>query len=108
MTHGRRAFAPFTHRDTGSLGLAERMVDKRFRCQRGSVFAGGLGNAFPQRIITSPIPFVNSISDLLSSSLLSPSTSVRHAARRAFETMSDYHDAHCLAENRAALEAISA
>ena len=67
-----------------------------------------LGKAFPQRIVSPPIPFVNSISDLLSSSLASPSTSVRHAARRAFETMSDYYEAQCLAENQAALKAIGA
>ena len=67
-----------------------------------------LGKAFPQRIVSPPIPFVNSISDLLSSTLASPSTSVRHAARRAFGTMSDYYDAQCLAENGAALKAIGA
>jgi hypothetical protein len=68
----------------------------------------GLGKAFPQRIITPPISFVNSISDLLSSSLASPSTSVRQAARRAFDTVSDYYDARILVENRAAVEALSA
>ena len=68
----------------------------------------GLGKAFPQRIIAPPIPFVNSISDLLSSTLASPSTSVRQAARRSFESMSDYYDAHCPAEKRAMLEAMSA
>jgi hypothetical protein len=51
---------------------------------------------------------VNSISDLLSSTLASPSTSVRQAARRAFEIMSDYYDVHCPAEKQAALEAMSA
>jgi hypothetical protein len=64
-----------------------------------------LGTAFPQRIMTPPIPFVNSISDLLSASLASPSSSVRQAARRSFETMSDYYEAHCPAEKREALEA---
>ena len=68
----------------------------------------GLSKAFPQRIISPPIPFVNSSSDLLSASLASPSTAVRQAARRAFETMSDYYDARILAENKAALKALSA
>jgi chromosome partitioning protein len=68
----------------------------------------GLGKAFPQRIISPPIPFVNSISDLLAATLTSPSTSVRHAARRTFETMSDYYDAHVATENIAALEAAGA
>jgi hypothetical protein len=60
----------------------------------------GLGRAFPQRIISPPIPFVNAISDLLSSELSSPSTTVRQAARRAFETVSDYYEAHCAANKR--------
>lgn len=68
----------------------------------------GLGKAFSQRIMSPPIPFVNAISDLLASTLGSPSTPVRHAARKAFETVSDYHDAHVLVENKAALEAIGA
>ena len=68
----------------------------------------GLAKAFPGRIIAPPIPFVNSISDLLSASLASPSTAVRQTARRAFETMSDYYDAQILAENKAALKALSA
>jgi chromosome partitioning protein len=58
----------------------------------------GLAKAFPQRIINPVIPFVNSISDLLSMSLASPSSSVRQIARKSFETMQDYYDAHCPAE----------
>jgi hypothetical protein len=68
----------------------------------------GLGKAFPQRIVAPPIPFVNSISDLLSSTLASPSTSVRHTARRTFETVSDYYDAHASIEKRGAEELMSA
>ena len=68
----------------------------------------GLGKAFPQRIVTPTIPFVNSISDLLSSTLASPSTSVRHTARRTFETVSDYYDAHAPVEKRDAGELMSA
>jgi hypothetical protein len=68
----------------------------------------GLGKAFPQRIISPPIPFVNSISDLLSASLASPSTSVRQTARRAFETMSDYYDARVSSQNRAVRKSLSA
>jgi chromosome partitioning protein len=68
----------------------------------------GLSKAFPQRIIAPPIPFVNSISDLLATSLASPSTSVRQAARRAFETMSDNYDDRIPAENLDGPEALSA
>jgi hypothetical protein len=31
---------------------------------------------------------------------------LRQAARRGFETMSDYYDVHCPAENREALQAV--
>jgi len=53
-----------------------------------------LNKAFPQRIIHPPIPFVNSISDLLLANLASPSTSVRHTARKAFPIMQEYFDIH--------------
>jgi len=68
----------------------------------------GLGKAFPQRIMTPPIPFVNSISDLLTPTLASPSTAVRHAARKAYETVSDYYDDRCGADKQSVLEAVSA
>ena len=54
----------------------------------------GLGKAFPQRIIAPPIPFVNSISDWLALTLVVPSTVVRAAARKAFQTLSNYYDGH--------------
>lgn len=61
----------------------------------------GLSKAFPQRIITPPIPFVNSISDLLTMNLIAPSTAVRATARKAFQTMSDYYDSHSSASPNA-------
>jgi hypothetical protein len=54
-----------------------------------------LTKAFPQRIIEPPIPFVNSIADLLSSNLGNPSSSVRQTARKTFATMQDYYETHC-------------
>ena len=54
----------------------------------------GIGKAFPQRIIEPPIPFVNSISDLLALTLVTPSTPVRTVARKAFGTMSEYYESH--------------
>jgi chromosome partitioning protein len=54
----------------------------------------GLSKAFPQRIIEPPIPFINSISDLLALNLVAPSTPVRAAARKAFAIMSDYYNSH--------------
>jgi len=52
----------------------------------------GLGQAFPHRVMSPVIPFVNSISDLLSASLVSPSSIVRHAARKSFSTLQDYFE----------------
>jgi chromosome partitioning protein len=58
----------------------------------------GLGKAFPQRVMTPPIAFVNSVSDLLSASLVSPSTAVRQLAKKTFSTMQDYYETLCPAE----------
>lgn len=52
----------------------------------------GLARAFPRRVLTRPMYFVNSASELLGASLDSPSTPVRNAARRAFDAMSDCFD----------------
>jgi chromosome partitioning protein len=54
----------------------------------------GLSKAFPHRIIQPPIPFVNSISDLLALTLVAPSTVVRATARKAFQTLSVYYGRH--------------
>ena len=69
---------------TASTQRACRCVaDQYIRHQRRTVSSRRalLGKAFPQRIIHPPIPFVNSISDLLSANLGSPSTAVRQAAQ---------------------------
>jgi hypothetical protein len=52
------------------------------------------GKAFPQRIVHPPIPFVNSLSDLLALTLAAPSTAAHATARKAFATLSDYHDSY--------------
>jgi chromosome partitioning protein len=79
-----------------------------FAVKAAQYLLDGLGKAFPQRIISPSIPFVNSISDLLTATLASPSTSVRQAARKAFETVSDYYDSHIVTENLGALKAAGA
>jgi chromosome partitioning protein len=45
--------------------------------------------AFPLRVISTPIPFVNSVSKLLADRLDSPSSPVRQLARKVFDVMSD-------------------
>jgi hypothetical protein len=50
-------------------------------------FINRLSKKYPSRVITKPIPFVNSASDLLAESLESPSSPVRRLARRVFIIM---------------------
>jgi chromosome partitioning protein len=57
--------------------------------QTAKHFIEALSLAFPQRVITSPLYFVNSVKELLGASLDNPSTPTRSAARRAFDIMSD-------------------
>lgn len=52
----------------------------------------GLVKAFPLRVIHPPIPFVNSVSELLSASLGSPSTPVRQMSRKVFDVMAEEYD----------------
>jgi hypothetical protein len=62
--------------------------------QAAQHFIDALSIAFPLRVITSPLYFVNSAKELLGASLDNPSTPTRSAARRAFEIMADTFDAH--------------
>src|ERR1700691_1334848 len=50
-------------------------------------FINRLSKQYPSRVITKPIPFVNSASDLLAQSLDSPSPPVRRLARKVFGVM---------------------
>jgi chromosome partitioning protein len=79
-----------------------------FAISAAQYLVDALGQTFPQRIINPAIPFVNSISDLLSTALATPSTSVRTAARKSFATMQDYYDVHCPAEVAKSADALGA
>jgi chromosome partitioning protein len=57
-------------------------------------YIDGLAEAFPGRVILQPIPFVNSVSELLASELTSPSTPVRQLGRRVFNTIEDWFIDH--------------
>jgi len=85
----------------GALAWPTAWPTNSFAVSAAEYLVDGLGKAFPQRIIHPPIPFVNSIADLLSASLGSPSTTVRQAARRAFETLCDYFEGHVRVEDQA-------
>jgi len=55
-------------------------------------FINRLSKKYPSRVITKPIPFVNSASDLLAENLDSPSTPVRSLARKVFSVMEELYD----------------
>ncbi len=53
-----------------------------------------LKKAYPLRVLSSPVYFVNSIKELLGASLDNPSTPTRNAARRAFKIMAEMYEVH--------------
>jgi hypothetical protein len=55
-------------------------------------YIDGLEKAFPGRVIAPPISFVNSVSELLAAKLDSPSTPVRHVAKKIFDRMEKYFE----------------
>jgi hypothetical protein len=61
--------------------------------QSAKHYIDALEMAFPGRVITSPLFFVNSVKELLGATLDNPSTPTRSAARRAFDIVSDTFDA---------------
>jgi chromosome partitioning protein len=77
-----------------SLAWPSAWPTNAFAINSARYLIDGLSKAFPQRIIQPPIPFVNSISDLLALTLVVPSTVVRAAARKAFQTLSNYYGSH--------------
>jgi chromosome partitioning protein len=62
--------------------------------QSAQHYIDALSVAFPLRVITSPLYFVNSAKELLGASLDNPSTPTRSAARRAFEVIADTFEVH--------------
>lgn len=84
-----------------SLAWPSAWPTNAFAANSARYLIDGLSKAFPQRIILPPIPFVNSISDLLALTLVTPSTAVRATARKAFQTLYDYYDRHSLAPENA-------
>ena len=75
--------------------------------QAAQYFIDGLAKAFPLRIITTPIYFVNSAAELLGASLESPSTPVRNAARRAFDIMAEAYDKRATIRRDVKTEAVA-
>ena len=63
-------------------------------------FINRLSKKYPSRVITKPIPFVNSASDLLAESLESPSSPVRRLARRVFSVMEEQYERRSVKSNK--------
>lgn len=74
-------------------------------------YIDGLSQAFPNRVLESRIPFVNSVSELLAAALESPSTAVRQVGRKVFGTIEDWffdREEEELARTREGQKAVSA
>lgn len=65
-------------------------------------FIHRLSKKYPSRVITKPIPFVNSASDLLAESLETPSAPVRRLARRVFSLMEEQYQRRSTKPNKKA------
>jgi len=65
-------------------------------------FINRLSKKYPSRVITKPIPFVNSASDLLAESLDTPSPPVRRLARKVFSLMEEQHQRRSTKSNKRA------
>lgn len=63
-----------------------------FAQKAAAFYIDGLSKAFPLRVLTTPIPFVNSVSELLANSLGSPSTPVRSVARKVFDVIAERYE----------------
>lgn len=61
-----------------------------FAQNAASYFIEALNKAFPDRVIMTPIPFVNSVAELLGATLASPSSPVRQTARKVFDVLTDH------------------
>jgi hypothetical protein len=65
-------------------------------------FINKLSKRYPSRVITNPIPFVNSASDLLAETLDSPSSPVRSLARKVFTLMEEQYQRRSTKMNKKA------
>lgn len=65
-------------------------------------FINRIAKKYPSRVITKPIPFVNSASDLLAESLDTPSPPVKRLARKVFSLMEEQYQRRCTKANKRA------
>lgn len=72
-----------------ALALPSAWPTNRHAQDSAKLILNGLADAFPGRVIETPIYFVNSVKELLGDTLGNPLTTTRSAARRAFDVMQD-------------------
>ncbi|MET3625188.1 hypothetical protein [Burkholderia ambifaria] len=77
-----------------AFALPSAWTTNKHAQQAAQRYIDALAQAFPGRVMTTPIWFVNSAAELLGASLDSPSTAVRNAARHAFDLLTSAFDAH--------------
>jgi hypothetical protein len=72
----------------GAIAVPTAWPTNKFAADAAQFLIDGLEMSFPGRVIHSPIPFVNSVGDLLAAKLGSPSTPSRTLARAVFSVIS--------------------
>jgi len=77
-----------------SFALPSAWPTNKHAQQAAQRFIDALARAFPLRVITTPVYFVHSTSELLGASLENPSTTVRNAARRSYGILAEAYDVH--------------
>lgn len=75
-----------------ALALPSAWPTNKFAQQAVQYMLDALVKAFPLRVIQPPVLFVHAVSELLGSSLASPATPVRSAARRMFDIIEENYD----------------
>jgi len=87
-------------RITNALAWPTAWPTNIFAIPTAQGFINRLGKKYPSRVITKPIPFVNSASDLLTKSLDAPSPPVRRLARKVFNLMEEQYQRRSTKPNK--------
>jgi chromosome partitioning protein len=78
-----------------ALAVPTAWPTNKFAIDASKFLIDALEQSFPGRVIGTPIPFVNSVSDLLAAKLGSPSTPSRSLAKMVFALISQAYEKHC-------------
>lgn len=72
---------------TSGIAWPNAWPTNRMAATAAQFYIEGLAAAFPDRVITDPVPFVNASADLLAMELRSAVTPVRSVARKVFDSL---------------------